>query len=91
MKLTIHNKLVILKKKYIYIYIVLLFITKFIWIIIVHFLYILCFGYIYYILLLFIYMIKIGNWQLPSLKNLSPQLLFFSILFSFLVAKDGHG
>ena len=31
------------------------------------------------------------NWQLPSLKDLSPQLLFFSILFSFLVAKDGHG
>ena len=74
MKLTINNKLVIISKKN-----VLLFIIKFIWIIIVHFfLYILCFSYIYYILLLFIYMIKIGNWQSASNMLLSSFPLYQS-------------
>ena len=69
MKLTINNKLVIISKKN-----VLLFIIKFIWVIIEHFIYIyiyiLCFSYIiiyyyyYYYYYLFIYLIKIGNWQL---------------------------
>ena len=56
MKLTIHNKLVILKK-ILYHYLLL----NLYGLLLCIFLYILCFGYTYYIL--FIYMIKIGNWQ----------------------------
>ena len=62
MKLTIHNKLVILKKK-----IVPLFITKFIWIIIVHFfLYIMLWLHLLYIIYLYD-----QNWQLVRSTNMS--------------------
>ena len=62
MKLTIHNKLVILKKK-----IVPLFITKFIWIIIVHFfIYIMLWLHLLYIIYLYD-----QNWQLARSTNMS--------------------
>ena len=62
MKLTIHNKLVILKKK-----IVPLLITKFIWIIIVHFfLYIMLWLHLLYIIYLYD-----QNWQLVRSTNMS--------------------
>ena len=60
MKLTIHNKLVILLKKKLYYYLLL----NLYGLLLCIFLYILCFGYIYYILVLFNYMIKIGNWPI---------------------------
>ena len=49
----------------------------------------LCIFYIYYALAtyiiyyyyLFISKLAIGNWKFPSLKSLSPQLLFFFLVF----------
>ena len=85
MKLTINNKLVVISKKKI----VLLFIIKFIWVIIEHFIfiyiYILCFSYIiiyyYYYYYLFIYLIKIGNWQ-STIGN--RQVTCYLVLFLYI-------
>ena len=65
MKLTIHNKLVILKKKLFY----YLLLNLYGLLLCIFFFFILCFDYIYYIL--FIYMIKIGNWQVTLTCDLA--------------------
>ena len=83
MKLTIHNKLVILLKK-LYYYLLL---NLYGLLLCIFYIYYALATYIIYYYYLFISKLAIGNWKLPSLKNLSPQLLFFFYSFFFFSGK----
>ena len=83
MKLTIHNKLVILFKK-LYYYLLL---NLYGLLLCIFYIYYALATYIIYYYYLFISKLAIGNWKLPSLKNLSPQLLFFFYSFFFFSGK----